>query len=174
MIGLSCMSDIFRRTSEERGWDRSVSFANVTLQDASNDVARARIETMNQWHELSKLLEEPFRSITETIDEGFEHVIRVLQLKKAPLTPSHDQEAGNDKTSPGTPAFAESFRARMEKFQQSKQLMLRGWCDIHGIKLPPDFFSSPTSKDFEAPFWMSAGPLTGDRRRLRRQLMVSL
>ncbi len=142
MIGLSCMSDIFERTSEERGWDRSVSFANATLEDASNESERTRIEYLNQWHELTKLLKEPFNSISEAIDGGFEHVSRTLQLTKAPKqTSSQDQEALGDQAKPGDTAFAGAFRAKIEEFQNSKQLMLRGWCKIHNIELPPGFFS---------------------------------
>lgn len=52
--------------------------------------------------------------------------------------------------------------------------MLRGWCRIHDIELSEDFFSNPTSRDFEAPGWMNAGNFTEGRKRLRRQLMIML
>ncbi|KAK5167434.1 uncharacterized protein LTR77_007133 [Saxophila tyrrhenica] len=176
LVGLSCMSDIFERTSEERGWDRSVSFATATFEDATNAAERARIENINQWHELIKLLKEPFTSITEAIGEGFEHCSRTLQLEKPPKQdkPKRDPEASAARVEPGDAAFGGAFRTKIEDFHKSKQLMLRGWCDIHGIELPQDYFTNPSAKEIQAPRWMSAGPLTEERRRLRRQLMVLL
>jgi hypothetical protein len=174
-IGLSCMSDIFERTSEERGWDRSVSFANVDLTDAANETERARIQAIAEWHELIRLLKEPFASISEAIDEGFEHILLTLQFKKpAKHSATEDShEAVGDLPRPGDKDFAAAFHKRINDFQKSKELMLRGWSRMHGIELPDDFFSDP-SVNFNAPEWMNANNLTEDRRRLRRQLMVLL
>lgn len=175
-IGLTCMSDIFERQSEERGWDRSVSFANVSLVDAADEEDQARIQAMNEWHELIKILKEPFSSITDTIDEGFEHVLLTLQLKKPdqPATKSDDRESVGNLPRAGDVDFAQAYRTRIEEFQDSKKLMLRGWCHIHGIELPGDFFSHASTEDFEIPKWLNTGTFSEDRKRLRRQLMVLL
>jgi hypothetical protein len=176
VMGLSCMSDIFERTAEEREWDRSVSFAAATLADATNDTERSRIQSINEWHELISLLKEPFGSITNTIDDGFEHVLIILRLnKKSKTTASNDDhEAAGDQPRPGEYSFTQTYRRKIEEFQKSKEIMLRGWCVIHGIELPEDFFSNPSVQDFEAPKWMNHDHLSDDRRRLRRQLMIML
>ena len=174
--GLSCMSDIFDRTSEDRGWDRSVSFANACLSDATNEADKARIQSINEWHELIKLLKEPFASITAVIDEGLQHVAITLQLTRNPKSSlaEDDREASGDTPRPGYEEFAAYFKRRAEVFQESKKVMLRGWCRMHDIELPDDFFSNPCSKDFDIPSWMNAGHFTEARKRLRRQLMIML
>ena len=161
-IGLSCMSDIFERTSFDAGWDRSVSFAGTSLADVVNDAEKARIESINQWHELMKLLREPFTSVTETINEGLQHVSLTLSLPKAPKVNAkpHDREAMGDTPKPGDTAFAAYYYKRIEEFQKSKQLMLRGWSHIHGIELPDDFFTNPDTENFQAPDWMNIGMCT--------------
>lgn len=175
-IGLTCMSDIFERQSEDRGWDRSVSFANVSLVDAADEADQARIQSMNEWHELIKILKEPFSSITDTVDEGFEHVLLTLQLKKPDKTAAKpdDRESSGDSPRPGYTDFAQAYRTRIEEFQESKKLMLRGWCRIHGIELPEDFFSHASTDDFHLPKWINTGHFSEDRKHLRRQLMVLL
>ena len=174
-IGLSCMSDIFERTSEEAGWDRSVSLADITLTEASNEAEKARILSINQWHELMKLLREPFGSVSDVIDEGLQHVLITLDLKLPKEEVKHDdKEATGDTPKPGEEGFAAYYFKRTDEFQQSKKLMLRGWCRIHGIELPDDFFSHPDSEDFVAPSWMNAGVLSEGRKALRRQLMAVL
>ena len=175
-IGLSCMPAIFEHTGEEAGWDRSVSLAGVALEDVDNDAQRARIEAINEWHELLRLLREPFSSITDVIDEGLEHVLLTLGLPKKPIKkPSQDDsEATGDNPKPGDKDYAQHYRKKADDFQQSKQLMLRGFCHVHGIELSDDFFTNPANRDFEAPSWMNEGTFTPARRALRRQLMIVL
>jgi hypothetical protein len=175
-IGLSCMPAIFEHTGEEAGWDRSVSFAGVSLEDAANDAEKARIEAINEWHELLRLLREPFSSITDVINEGLEHVLRTLSLPKQPIKkPSQeDSEAVGDQPKPGDTNYAHYYKCRADEFQQSKQLMLRGFCHVHDIELSDDFFTNSANRDFEAPSWMNEGTFTPARRALRRQLMIVL
>jgi hypothetical protein len=175
-IGLSCMPAIFEHTSEDAGWDRSVSFANISLENAANDTEKARIEAINEWHELLRLLREPFSSITDVIDEGLEHVLLTLNLVKKPKKDNAhtDSEAAGDVPKPGDATFGQYFQRRAEEFQQSKQLMLRGFCHVHDIELADDFFTNPSKKNFEAPAWMNKGNFTPARRALRRQLMIVL
>ncbi|KAK3708565.1 hypothetical protein LTR37_011460 [Vermiconidia calcicola] len=175
-VGLSCMSDIFERMSEDRGWDRSVSFANVGLGDAANEAEKARIETINEWHELIRLLKEPFGEITDLINDGLQHVAITLQFSTAAksVPAETDSEAKGDTPKPGDQEFTAYFRQKAEDFQRSKQTMLRGWCRIHNIELPEDFFSNPQARDFNAPSWMNDGVSSQTRKHLRRQLMVLL
>ena len=175
-IGLGCMSDIFERTSQEAGWDRSMSFATATLTDAVNDAEKARIESINEWHELMKLLREPFSSITDVVDEGLQHIALTLQITRTGKgeISKDDREAVGDAPKPGDKNFATYYFRRIEDFQKSKELMLRGWCSIHNIELSDDFFSDPNTNGFEAPPWMNSGNFSEARKALRRQLMIML
>ena len=172
-VGLNVMSDMFDRISEDRGWDRSKSFALATPEDASTETEKFRITVLNEWHVLVTMLKGPFGSITEVIRQGLQHVELVLRLQK-PKTTDHDQEAAGDVPGPGEDGFTQHFDRLSDEFQQSKQTMLRAWCKVHGIDLSDDFFTNPEAKDFEAPAWMNDEPMSDSRRRTRRQLMIML
>ncbi|RMY32427.1 hypothetical protein D0865_14734 [Hortaea werneckii] len=174
VLGLSCMSDVFQRIAEERGWDGAKSFANIPLSEAHGEEETMRIESVIEWHELMKRLREPFESITNTIDEGLEHVAILLQLVPAPKRWSVDEENNASIPKPGEKGFSAMYDRRAIEFLESKKEMLRAWCAMHDIELPGDFFDNPDSKDFKAPPWMNHASLSNDRKRLRRQLFMCL
>ncbi|KAI7499856.1 hypothetical protein KC367_g4116 [Hortaea werneckii] len=174
VLGLSCMSDVFQRIAEERGWDRAKSFADIPLSEAHGEEEKMRIESVMEWHELMKRLREPFESITNTIDEGLEHVAILLQLAPAPKRWSADEENNASNPKPGEKGFPAIYDRRAIEFLESKKEMLRAWCAMHDIELPGDFFNNPDSKDFKAPPWMNHASLSNDRKRLRRQLFMCL
>lgn len=176
-VGLSCMADIFVRIAETRGWDRDVDFSEAKAEDATNESEKLRIKAVNDWHALMKRLREPFGQITQTIDDGLEHVRVVLQLgaktwKKTRGEP--DVEKGDDKPKPGDEGFAQSFLLQSNAFHESKQVMLREWSSLHGIELPEGFFDHPEGMDVKTPGWMQEGMLTESHKRLRRQLFLCL
>ncbi|KAI6831905.1 hypothetical protein KC340_g1525 [Hortaea werneckii] len=174
VLGLSCMSDVFQRIAEERGWDGAKSFANIPLSEAHGEEEKMRIESVIEWHELMKRLREPFESITNTIDEGLEHVAILLQLVPTPKRRSVDEENNASIPKPGEKGFSAIYDRRAIEFLESKKEMLRAWCAMHDIELPGDFFDNPDSKDFKAPPWMNHASLSNDRKRLRRQLFMCL
>ncbi|TKA21907.1 hypothetical protein B0A50_08604 [Salinomyces thailandicus] len=176
VLGLSCMSDVFQRIAEERGWDRSKSFADVPLSDAHDEDEEMRIESVIEWHELMRRLREPFGSITQAIDEGLEHISIILQLEPTRKRRSNEDAAedGDSRPKPGEKGFLVSYKRRSVDFLESKKEMLRAWCAVHDIELPGDFFNDPYSKDFTAPPWMNHASLSKDRKRLRKQLFMCL
>lgn len=175
-LGLSCMPDVFQRIAQGRGWDSSKNFADVPLSEAHDEEERMRVESVLEWHELLRRLREPFGSVTQTIDEGLEHVAITLELAPRPKDRTVEdtaEEVGADPR-PGDKGFAAYYNARSMEFLESKKEMLRAWCSIHDIELPPDFFDDPYNKDFVAPPWMNHSSLSADRTRLRRQLFLCL
>lgn len=175
MVGLSSLSDIFERVSQESGWDRSRSFAAATLADAANETEKMRIESMNEWHELIRMLKDPFASLTEVIDEALQHVLLTLQLTKGDKKSGGkgDQESAGDRPKPGDDGFSDYIDRRAEEFLNSKKTLLRGWCIVHDIHLPEDYFSNPHPPVIEMPRWMNENSVP-ERVRLRRQLMILL
>lgn len=173
-VNLGSMSDIFDRIAEERGWDRSVNLANATLEESHNEQEKMRIEAVNEWHELMKLLRDPFDRITQTINDGLQHVAIILELVPKPKTSGKDVEAEGSNPSPGEKGFSTCFDKCAHDFVHSKKIMLRGWCRLHGIELPKDFFDNPDSENFEAPAWMHEGIYSEAHRRLRKQLFLFL
>ena len=172
-VGLNVMSDIFDRISEERGFDRSVSFAHAGPDDSLDGSEKLRVIALNEWHELITLLRGPFGNITEIIKQGLQHVALVLRLQK-PKSNSQDPEKSGDTPKPGSVEFAQYFDRMSKEFVESKKIMLRGWCKVHGIDLPEDFFTNKDSQNIDAPLWMNSDTMTDERRRKRRQLMIML
>lgn len=170
-VGLSCMADIFVRFTEEKGWDGHVDLATATVSDGANPDEKMRITTIQEWHELMKLLREPFNSITQTIDNGLEHIL--IRLELAAKTKTQDLESAGDEPRPGDDGFAASYERRRLEFLKSKKDMLKGWCELHDIHLPDNFFDSPDA-DLDVPEWMQEGSLSEPHGRLRRQLYMCL
>lgn len=170
-VGLSCLADIFGRLADERGWDRHVDLATATVSDASNPDEKIRITTIQEWHELMKLLREPLNNITQTIDNGLEHVAITLEL--VPRPKNRDLEAEGGEPQPGDDGFAACFAQRRLDFLNSKEVMLRGWCALHDIHLPDDFFENDEA-DLGVPDWMQEGSLSEPHGQLRRQLYLCL
>ncbi|KAK5115828.1 hypothetical protein LTR85_009422 [Meristemomyces frigidus] len=175
-MGLSCMPDVFQRIAEGRGWDRTKSYADVPLSEVRDEDEKMRVESVLEWHELLKRLREPFGKVTQTIDEGLEHVAITLQLAPRPKERCAEDaaEASGADPRPGDKGFAAYYNRRSMEFLESKKEMLRAWCAIHDIELPQDFFDDPYTKDFVAPPWMNHSSLSTDRKRLRRQLFLCL
>ena len=124
MVGLSSLSDIFERVSQESGWDRSQSFAAATVADATNDAEKTRIESINEWHELIRLLKEPFSSLTEVIDEGLQHVAITLELSSRPReadTPQDEESTGNA-LKPGDKGFSDILTGEPRSLIKARSL----------------------------------------------------
>lgn len=172
MVGLSCLSDIFERIAEDRGWvsipfDDGASLSGTTFGDMTK--RRAVLE----WHELMRTLREPFQEMADIIDEGIEHAMIDLRLMK--VKKSKDAEEKGDRPKPGDPGFAEYLNQRTKSFHQRRQSMLIAWCRVKGIELPNDFFTNPeVMKNFQDPDWLKLDFDPALRARSRRQLYICL
>lgn len=175
VVGLGSMSDIFQRIAEERHWDARQDQANKPSSDAEDESARLRLQSIADWHELMQLLRKPFASISNTIDQGLEHVTITLQLAKRQRERSADDSAENagSEPLPGDEGFLTYFDGQSRSFLESRRHMLSDWCALHGIHLDPKFFTDPNAADLEAPDWMN-NPTSSEHRRLRRQLFLCL
>lgn len=174
MVGLSCISDIFERIAEDRGWvsipfDDDISLSGTTLADMTK--RRAVLE----WHELMRALREPFQEMADIIDEGLEHAMIDLRLIKNKKPSQRDAESKGDRPRPGDEGFAEYLNQRTKSFHKRKQSMLVAWCHIRGIELPDDFFTNPeVMKNFQDPEWLKLDFDPALRARSRRQLYICL
>lgn len=174
MVGLSCISDIFERIAEDRGWvsiplDENATLSGTTLGDMTK--RRAVLE----WHELMKSLREPFTEMAEVIDEGLEHIAIDLRLTKNKKRSAKDVESKGDRPRPGDKGFAEYLNQRTSSFHKRKQDMLQAWCRVRGIELPEGFFTDPeVMKNFQDPDWIKLDFDPALRARSRRQLYICL
>lgn len=74
---------------------------------------------------------------------------------------------------PGSPAFAAYYQVQANAFLKSKEIILRGWAEQHGIELPQDFFTNPDA-GVNAPSWSKDGSIGTEHHMLRRQLFLFL
>lgn len=174
MVGLSCISDIFERIAEDRGWvsvpfDDGASLSGTALGDMTK--RRAVLE----WHELMRALREPFQEMADVIDEGLEHAMIDLRLKKRKKHTPKDVEEKGDRPRPGDAGFAEYLNQRTSSFHKRKQSMLQAWCRVRGIELPENFFTDPeVMNNFQDPDWLKLDFDPALRARSRRQLYICL
>ncbi|KAK6427955.1 hypothetical protein LTR95_015905, partial [Oleoguttula sp. CCFEE 5521] len=174
LLGLSCLSDIFERITEERGWgDVPVD----SPEDSAAPEVGTKMRAVLEWHELTRKLREPFSDIAETIDQGLEHVGLVL----SPTKPSQqtdltaDLEAKDTQPRPGSKDFGTYLDRRTSTFHEQKQDMLKVWCSVKGIELPDGFFTDPdVTTKFQDPEWLRLDHDSEVRRRSRRQLYICL
>lgn len=131
LVGLSSMQEVFQRIAEERGWDRSVDFAHVLPEEARNESDRIRAVTVQEWHGLMKSLREPFGMVTQTINDGLEHIGIILQLIPNPRRKKRHgadaAEASGAEPQPGERGFTASYSVRSLRFLESKKDLLRAW-----------------------------------------------
>lgn len=175
IIGLSSVNDVFERVAAEHGWDHLKSDKPVGEIEDINE--RSRIEAVEDWHQLSEMLKDPFTKIIGHIDEGFEHILFTLQLTKPPKdrsSPKGDVEANGDDPKPGQDGFTKAFEQRVHSFLNKKHALLKSYCETRGIELAPGFFENPRNADFSAPDWYYKQTPTETRQRYRRQLYLVL
>ncbi|EMC97852.1 hypothetical protein BAUCODRAFT_67516 [Baudoinia panamericana UAMH 10762] len=174
-LGLSSLSDVFQRIAEQRGWAH-VEDATSSAMDTVDENQKARLQSIEDWHELAKRLRDPFDRITQLNDEGLEHAAIVLRLaaRRKARSAEDSVENGGDEPQPGEKGFAAYYDRRSQRFLDSKKEVLKLWCATHGIHIPANFFDDPSLKDFEAPAFLNEAPSSSEAQRLRRQLFLFL
>lgn len=175
MVGLSSVNDVFERIAAERGWDHTN--LDKSPEDISDPNERSRVEALQDWHNLSAMLRDPFTQMIGHIDQGFSHVLFTLQLAKPPKSKANtksDVEAKGDQPAPGQDGFTKAFEQRVHTFKHKKHDLLQKYCELRGIEIGPDFFENPKNASFTAPDWYYKQTSTEVRQKYRRQLYLVL
>nr|POF21092.1 hypothetical protein CFP56_66506 [Quercus suber] len=159
-VGLSSLSDIFQRTTEDQNWHVPGDATTTEKDKTGGSPQTAKAKSIQEWHQLMSSLREPFGQITAAIDEGLEHIAISLQLASETRQHHADIETGVGQRhpKPGEENFAAHYNQRSLAFLASKRKMLRDWCISHDA----------------TPQWMQDGRLDHSHRRLRHQLFVCL
>ncbi|KAF2861628.1 hypothetical protein K470DRAFT_214617 [Piedraia hortae CBS 480.64] len=175
-VSLGSIQQVFLRVGEERGWDLSADFSHVEPDMTEDESDRKRAQAVQEWNTLMKQLRTPFNQITQTINDGIQHVAIVLHIDKHQKARNDDNlaEQGKAHPQPGDGDFARHYDNCTREFLNSKKEMLRTWCKMHNIQLPADFFEDPARKGFRAPEWMNLSNESPERKWLRLQLFLCL
>ncbi|OQO12602.1 hypothetical protein B0A48_02064 [Cryoendolithus antarcticus] len=135
VLGLSSTIDILRRQAQRGHWD------SADLPQSEADSNKQQVESV---HRVMRALHEPFATVTANITSGIQHAQMTLELVKPPKAKTEDVEGKASQTAPGSPAFAEAFRQKLESFRKSRHVTLERWCHENGHQLPAGFFDQPT------------------------------
>ncbi|KAJ9629567.1 hypothetical protein H2203_001941 [Taxawa tesnikishii (nom. ined.)] len=177
IVGLSSVINIFERIAEERDWDHPAPKGPPS--EVEDEDERLRIQSAEDWHVIFRTLREPFTKFAGHIDEGFTHILLVLQFipspkKKKGEAESNDIESKGEQQKPGQKGFSASFEQKIEEFSKQKKRLLEEWCKSRGIELAPDFWENPRTGEFTAPDWYLERQITQQRQLYRRQLYLVL
>jgi hypothetical protein len=147
VIGLTTVADIFSRLGSPAAWAHGMN-----LEGRSMPKEEERMTIVNEWHEIMKMANGSFDDIINVMDEGMEHALLVLRLKKSPKKKrkgkdSREEEDLEDKGTarPGEKGFSDYLERKSWEFFQGKKFVLREWCARRGIDLPEDFFEHPAT-----------------------------
>ncbi|SMR51033.1 unnamed protein product [Zymoseptoria tritici ST99CH_1E4] len=124
--GLNAVIDILQRRAEAVNGDHP-----------DEETQRRKLDDL---HHLMKSLHEPFAMMSSSIGEAFQHVLLTFELTKPPKKKkSQDEESSGNEAAPGTPGFAEAFKAKIDLFYENKKQGARDWCTTHNINMANDF-----------------------------------
>jgi hypothetical protein len=133
IAGLTTIIDILRRSSER---------LNAKNTQASGEKVGSQPGHIETVHSLMSTLHEPFESMTKLINAAFQHILLTLELIKAPRKKTQDEESQGDAPKPGSAAFVEHYKEKLDNFHESRKRTILDWCSEHQIELPADFFEA--------------------------------
>ncbi|PNS19552.1 hypothetical protein CAC42_7396 [Sphaceloma murrayae] len=175
ITGLSSVTDIFERITEEYGWE-DLTPDQRPLDEIENANERRRAEAIRDWQQLSGMLKDPFSKIVRHIDGGLAHVLLVLELAPMPKKSGDDvEDKGQLPPEPGDVGYTSYMGEQVHAFSSKKSNLLRDFSELRNIKLPPNFFEQPRTASFEAPEWYYQNAGESEKRtKYRRQLFLVL
>ena len=144
VTGMSSATDIFQRLAEKRGWTRQ-----ETASTPENEKSK------NKWNEIMRTLHDPFQSMTDTMNDGLQHVLYTLELVKPPKKQKGSKESSGDDAAtndleaeagvmkPGDPEFGPYLAKRIDAFYEQRKTTLAVWCRQKGLKMDASPFENP-------------------------------
>lgn len=159
IIGLNVSINLLKRRAVDMDWAHKGS---------TKEEEELRQEQLENLHFLVKQLHEPFARMTTEIEAAILHVLITLELVKPPKK-QKDEESDGNLPVPGSPAFAESYKKKVDDLYHQKERKLVEWCKEHSIELPDDFFEST----FVRPESLKV-PDENVRERFQKQLFLTL
>jgi hypothetical protein len=138
----------------------------ATAVNESHLDEEAQQKKLDELHSLMKALHEPFATMSSDIADAFQHVLITFELVKPPKK-KQDEESSGSEAAPGTPGFAEAFKAKLDLFYEGKQQGARDWCATHNI----DLESGLTDASFIGPGNIKS---MDERENNQRQLFFAL
>ncbi|KAK4212025.1 hypothetical protein QBC37DRAFT_401957 [Rhypophila decipiens] len=139
VLGMTTITDIFKRISERRGWVVDDSMPPEVL-------AEKEIEK-RVWNSVMRQMRDPFEILSEAIDQGLEHAVICLEIVPRPKPrPGKDVEAQAGKLQPGDPGFAQAIDRKIKAFNLRRGELLRAWVGEREAALQEERIDNPGYK----------------------------
>ena len=165
LTGIASAADIFARMARQQGWvqSRQSEESNVPSSNAETE-AKVKSEK-REWNKIMGMLHKPFQVMSAAMNDGLDHSMLVLEMKKPPISSKgrmfvpkakEDVEAGVLK--PGDSGFAEQLSTKVKDFYEARKVFIGEWCLSKGLKLQGTSFANksddfPTADATEYPFF---------------------
>ena len=154
VLGMTTMTDIFKRVSERRGW--------IVDDSMSPEILAEKEMEKRVWNSVMRQMHEPFEILSEAIDQGLEHAAICLELipRPRPKAPSGgDVEARADELGPGQAGFSHVVADKVKTFNSRRGKLLRAWVGEREAAMQEELTDNPGYKS-------SAGRVERDQVQL--------
>ncbi|KAI9716245.1 MAG: hypothetical protein M1812_005470 [Candelaria pacifica] len=160
MIGMTTLTDIFRRVAEERGWNSSNHIRKSSPDQSAESITPVESKEIerNEWNRVMEALDRSFAGMMEVMDEGLEYFLLTMELKKPPKRSKgtktacvDDVEWKGDTVRPQGSGVASHLQRITDQFYQQKEVTLKVWCHEKGIEDPSHHFKEAPKVSSQAP-----------------------
>ncbi|KAK3313703.1 hypothetical protein B0H66DRAFT_358322 [Apodospora peruviana] len=143
VLGMTTMTDIFKRVSERRGW--------VVDESMPAEILAEKEMERRVWNSVMQQMREPFDILSEALDQGLLHAALCLELIPRPKANSKnganiDVEAKAGQVKPGEPGFAKIIDEKVKAFSSKKGKMLREWVSQRELAIEEEMIDNPGYK----------------------------
>ncbi|KAM7193793.1 Protein of unknown function (DUF2422) domain containing protein [Naviculisporaceae sp. PSN 640] len=139
VLGMTTITDIFKRISQRRGW---------VVDDSMPPEMLAEKETEKRvWNSVMRQMHEPFEILSEAIDQGLQHAAIRLEITPRPKPKaSKDVEAQAGKLLPGDSGFSQLLDDKIKTFNSRRGELLRAWVTEREAALQEERIDNPEYK----------------------------
>ncbi len=126
--GVATITDIFGRVSKRRGWD--------TDENAPPDLITTQVYEKQRWNDIIKQIHEPFKALSQAIDEGLLHAgicLEILPRPTASKKVADDLESRGADPRPGEMGFSRIIVEKVQAFHSRRAELLRVWTKERGL-----------------------------------------
>jgi hypothetical protein len=134
LIGMSTITDIFKRIAERRGWVKALDSRYDRSESWEHRDEADKDKEKKVWNEVMKALHEPFAVAVAAMDEGMEHAGLVLELLPTPKKKKgQDEEEKGTDPRPGDAEFSKALEQKMLDFYNQRGKALKAWAKERGL-----------------------------------------
>jgi hypothetical protein len=136
ILGMESLTEVADRIEKRGGWGA------VRLPRSAHDLTEAESVALEekekqQWTLIVEQLRGPVHQLQQTMINGLEHSMYMLEFAKRPATHiKMDIEANGVGSLPGDKGFAPFLEGKIQEFLARRESFLKEWCALKGVDYP--------------------------------------